>query len=76
MKNIAVIKNMNGEVMETKNFRSYPEVERYIASKYDNKIYDWMIDQELVETKPDAIDLELGLEHGVEFAKVHKIVIR
>lgn len=76
MKNIAIIKNMKGEIVERKNFRSYPEVERYIAKKYANAIFDWMIDQELVEGKPDAIDLALGLDKGRQWAKVHSIVIR
>lgn len=77
MKNVAIIKNMKGEVMETRKFRSYPEVERYIATKYDNNIYDWMIKKDLVETnKLDEIDLKFGLEVGYELAKVHTIVIK
>lgn len=77
MKNIAIIKNMKNEVIETKSFRSYPEVERYVANKYDNKIFDWTYVKEVVENnKPDEIDLELGLANGVEFANVHTIVIR
>lgn len=77
MKNIAIIKNMKNEVIETKSFRSYPEVERYVANKYDNKIFDWNYVKEVVENnKPDEIDLELGLANGVEFANVHTIVIR
>ena len=76
MKNIAIIKNMKGEIMEQKNFASYVAIERHVAEKYDNKIYDWTWKKELVEKRPDKLDKELGLEKGDQFAKVHTIVIR
>ena len=75
MKNVAIIKNKNGEVIENKKFKSYKEVERYVAKKYDNKIFDWTFKEGLIEKKPDSFDLEMGLEVGHEIAKIHNIVI-
>ena len=62
--------------MEQKNFASYVAIERYVAKKYDNKIFDWNWEQKLVDKRPDKLDKELGLEKGGQFAKVHTIVIR
>lgn len=76
MKNVAIIKKQNGEVMETRNFKSYPEVERYVEMKYNNEIFDWTFKKGFVEKKPDEFDLEMGLETGSEIAKIHTIVIK
>lgn len=46
MKHIAVISTREDELLETKSFRSRVEVERYIASKYHNEIFDWMIESD------------------------------
>ena len=76
MKNVAIIKNMKGEVMETRKFKSYPEVERYIEKKYNNNIFDWNFKEEMIETKADEFWSSMGFEVGNELAKVHTIVIK
>lgn len=76
MKNIAIIKNMKGEIIEQKNFASYVAIERYVAKKYDNKIYDWNWVEKVVEKRKGDFEKENGIEQGLQFAKVHTIVIR
>lgn len=75
MKNIAIIKNRKKEVIETKKFRSYVAVERYIQNKYNNNLFDWKIDEDLIEKKPDKIDKEFGLDVSYALAKIHTIII-
>lgn len=76
MKNIAIIKNMKGEIMEQKNFASYVAIERYVAEKYDNKIFDWNWVEKVVEKRKGDFERENGIETGLQMAKVHTIVIR
>ena len=76
MKNIAIIKNMKGEIMETRKFRSYPEVERFVAKKYGNRIFDWDISKDLIKVKPGEMELMVGLDYSLEEAKVHRIMIK
>ena len=65
MKNVAIVMNRAGKQLETKSFNSYAAVERYVASKYDSGIYDWVIEQGIEQRKPNKKDIEKANKLGV-----------
>lgn len=75
MKQIAVIKNVDGKLLEIKSFQSRKALERYVAVKYEKGTYDWEIRNCIVETIPNKQEKELGLSFGFREVKKHFIVV-